>query len=108
MLKNTEFVTSDGQRIPQTATLSGELRIPATVYNSDNSINIYNTYAQDTVYPNLDIIFEGANAKIPKVSIYNGNNEVCWSRRIKSGTGVTAATLKAGPNGEFTMSMISK
>lgn len=108
MLKNTEFVTSDGQRIPQTATLSGELRIPTGVYNSDNSINIYNIYAQDTVYPNLDIIFEGTNAKIPKVSIYNGNNEVCWSRRIKSGTGVTAATLKAGPNGEFTMDMISK
>ena len=108
MLKNTKFVTNNGQTIPQTATLSGELRIPESVYNGSNSVGIYNTYAKDTVYPNLDIIFEGSNAKMPKVSIYNGNNEVCWSKRIQNGGGVSELTLRTGPNGKFDMSMISK
>jgi hypothetical protein len=73
-LKKLEFRTDKGELIPQIATLSGTLTIGANAYNSANSIDIYNKYAQIDEYPNLDIVFEGAAASLPKVSIYNGND----------------------------------
>ena len=107
-LKKLEFRTDKGELIPQIATLSGTLTIDADVYNSANSIDIYNKYAQIDEYPNLDIVFEGAAASLPKVSIYNGNDQVCWSRRIVNDSQMNDTFLSSGPNGEFTMTMVQK
>jgi hypothetical protein len=60
------------------------------------------------LFPNLDIIFLGDVAKLPKVSIYNGNNEVCWSRRLALNSSMTETFLNGGPNGAFNLSMVTK
>ena len=108
-LRNTDdFLTDNGVPVPKTAALSGTLTISGEVYNKADSINIYNKYAQNDIYPNLDIIFEGVNAKLPKVTIYNGNNQSCWSRRIVNDTQMNDTFLSSGPNGAYTESMITK
>lgn len=109
ILKNLDTYTNEqGQTTPRVASLTGVLNISEAAYNSENSINIYNKYAKNDLFPNLDIIFEGSNAKLPKVSIYNGNNEICWARRLPVGTQITDSFLSTGPYGAFIESMISK
>lgn len=109
LLKSKDTYTDEhGQTTPRTASLTGVLKINGDVYNGSNAINIYNKYAKSTLFPNLDIIFLGNVAKLPKVSIYNGNNEVCWSRRLSLNSTMTAKFLSEGPNGAFDLSMVTK
>lgn len=82
--------------------LSGILTIPASVYNNNNSINIYNKYSIEDKYPKLDIIFEGENAYLPTVNILDGDGRVHWSRKLKKGTNVDEEFLSTGPQGAYT------
>ena len=88
--------------------LTGSLVITANAYNGDSSFNIYNKYAQDEVYPNLDIEFTGDNAKLYSVQIYDGDNTVCWVRKLNSGANVDTDFLSDGPQGAFDISMVYK
>ena len=82
--------------------LSGILTIPASVYNNNNSINIYNKYSIEDKYPKLDIIFEGENAYLPTVNILDGDGRVHWSRKLKKGTNIDEEFLSTGPQGAYT------
>lgn len=108
LLRKTSFRNENGELIPQTEILSGNLFISENAYNDSNSINIYNNYINEEVYPKLDIIFKGEKAKLPKVYIYNGNDKICWSRRIVNNIKMTEEFLMGGPFGQFNLQMIYK
>lgn len=97
------------------AALSGVLTITENAYNDADAVDIYNKYTTDgtdgfvnNYYPNLDIIFEGENAKLPAIYIYDGNNSLYWHRRIANNNNFTTETLKDGPNGIFDINHIYK
>lgn len=102
------YTDESGFTTPVSASLTGTLTVASNVYNSADSIKIYNTYAQSYSYPNLDIKFEGSEAIIPMVTIYDGNDETCWSRRIVKGAQMDEAFLQEGPFGPFNISVITK
>ena len=70
----------------------------------------YNKYAIDTLYnfPNLDIIFEGDNAKLYEVIIKDGNDEIAWRRKTKGNYTVDTDFLSNGPLGAFNFAEITK
>ena len=88
--------------IPKAIALTGNITVGADSYNSSDSIDIYNKYVDDDVYPNLDIDFEGAAADLCLVSILNGDGTTYWKKRIMKGSsGYDASFLEDGPNGAF-------
>ena len=88
--------------IPKAIALTGNITVGADSYNSSDSINIYNKYVDDDVYPNLDIDFEGAAADLCLVSILNGDGTVYWKKRIMKGaSGYDSSFLEDGPSGAF-------
>lgn len=97
---------SGGNVITPQGGLSGILTIGAEAYNSTSSDEIYNKYTilreDGKSYPNLDIVFEGENAKMPLVTIVDQSGKTVWSRRIAhDNSGLTAEFFAAGPNGAF-------
>ncbi len=88
--------------------LTGDLLVTANAYDGDNSFDIYNTYAQEDLYPNLDISFDGDNAKLLKVTIYDGNNSTLWTRKLNAGDNIDADFLSDGPQGALTIDKIYK
>lgn len=93
---------------PLQTALTGNLTITANAYNGEDSFNIYNIYSQDDIYPNLDITFTGSTAKLYSVKIYDGDNSVCWQRKINSGNNIDNIFLSDGPQGAFDISMVYK
>lgn len=93
---------------PTNISLTGSLTIPEDVYNGYNSFDIYSKYAKPDIYPNLDINFIGDNAKLYNISILDGNNDVCWTRKIKPGDTLTKDFLSGGPQGDFNLGGIYK
>lgn len=83
--------------------LSGVLEITETAYNGNDSLDFYNKYSVEsaTRFPNLDIRFTGNNAKLYEVSIANGNDEIVWKRKAKSGYIIDPTFLSSGPYGSF-------
>lgn len=88
--------------------LSGELRVAATAYNETASNEIYDYYCCELNangkqrFSNLDIIFEGSNASMPKVTILDQAGAPYWSKRIAhNNEGLTEAFYATGPNGSF-------
>ena len=58
--------------------LTGTLVVPEEKCNDNNSIEIYNYYK--TRFPGLDIEFEGNNAKLYKVNIYDSSHSIiAWT-----------------------------
>lgn len=88
--------------------LTGNLLVTANAYDGNNSFDIYNTYAQEDLYPNLDISFNGDNAKLLKVTIYDGNNSTLWTRKLNTGDNIDATFLSDGPQGALTIDKIYK
>lgn len=107
-LLTTDFRDSLGVKVERSQTLSGLLTISKEAFNNNSSIEIYNKYAKPNVYPNLDIIFEGADAKLPKVSIYTGDDTVCWFRRLPVGTTMSPDFLTDGPKGSYSFETMIK
>lgn len=97
-----------GLPYPISTSLTGELNIASAAYNGNNSFAIYDRYAQDDVYPNLDINFEGSAAKLYSVTIYDGNNNINWTRKTLPNSYMDELFLSDGPNGEFDLSNIYK
>ena len=92
-----------GNTISRPAALTGTLTIGAEAYNSNNSDEIYNRYCCDSEwYPNLDIIFEGENAYMPKITILDQSGNPYWVKRIANdNAGITNGFYASGPNGAF-------
>ena len=96
------------QPYPIYASLTGKMEITANAYNEDQSFEIYNKYAKANIYPNLDIDFTGSNAELHTVKIYDGNENVYWTRKIPNGDPIDEEFLSTGPNGAFNISAIIK
>ena len=96
------------EREQTSISLTGSLTVGPIAYNDTNSFEIYNTYTNINTYPNLDINFTGSNAKLYTIEIYDGNDEVEWSRRIIKGQSIDSAFLSAGPSGAFNLNKILK
>ena len=95
--------------IPKAAALTGKIIVDAGAYDSSESIDIYNKYVDNDVYPNLDIDFEGSNADLYSISILNGDGTVYWTKRIsQNNNGFDETFLEDGPNGAFNFQDIVK
>lgn len=103
LLKLTPFESSTS-----VTNLTGTLTIKESAYNGNSSLDIYNRYATPTVFPNLDINFESENSKLYNVTIYDGNKNIYWKRKLKSGDDINSIFLSTGPNGAFNISDIYK
>ncbi len=93
---------------PKEICLTGTMTVTTSAYNGSNALAIYNKYAKPVAYPNLDIHFQGDNAKLHTITIYDGNNNVYWHRKIVPGTTMNAAFLNEGPKGAFDLDNIYK
>lgn len=69
---------------------------------------MYNKYAKKTVYPDVNINFEGQNAKLYTVRILDGNGEKLWERKIEPDNSIDENFLSNGPQGAFTIESIFK
>ena len=98
---------NEGPR-PKSASLSGTITIPETVYNGSKSFEIYSKYAAPDIYPNLDINFEGSNAKLFNIKIYDGDNKVRWYKKIVQNGTIDEEFLKTGPSGAFDTDILYK
>lgn len=94
----------DGE--PLATVLSGKIYVTDDAYSGSNGFEIYDRYAQDEVYPKLDINFEAESAKLYSVTIYDGNNKAYWTRNIPKGANIDATFLGDGPNGAFDITNI--
>lgn len=94
-----------GSLIPATRAeaLTGTLGITAAAYNNSDSNDIYDYYGygEPAGFPNLDINFEGANAHLFTINIYDGNGDLCWSKKSNGQDGLTETFLYTGPSGDF-------
>jgi hypothetical protein len=97
---------ADGNNLPTSVALTGKLSITEQGYNKNDSFDIYNLYAQEDVYPMLDVDFEGSVAKLHLVTILDGNNNINWNRRIVNNNKVTEDFLSDGPYGAFDLTKI--
>ena len=97
---------------PVIACLTGNLTITEKAYNSFNSFALqdrYTKYKTDgKYYPDLNFEFEGSKAKLYNITIYDGNNNITWKRKIIPGEFITEDFLMNGPYGALDMSKISK
>ena len=103
-IKYLEWLLSKttGDGISTAAALTGKLQVTENAYNQSNSYEVYNKYCIPGVYPNLDIEFLGANAKMPRVIILNQARVETWSRRIQNqNNGLSRDFFSTGPNGTF-------
>jgi hypothetical protein len=73
-----------------------------------DSFEIYNSYVNSDLYPNLNIDFKGENAKLYNINIYNGDGKVVWHRKINVGAELNNVFLSEGPEGAFDISKIIK
>jgi len=97
-----------GNEVSKALALTGSLQIGEEAYDGNESFTIYNRYAQDDVYPNLDIYFEGETAHLHSIKIYNGNDELYWFRKTTTGSDVDATFLSDGPMGAYDLNKIIK
>jgi hypothetical protein len=97
-----------GNEISKALALTGDLLVTSEAYNDNQSFDIYNKYAQEDIYPNLDIYFAGETAKLHSIKIYNGNDELYWFRKISDGSDLDATFLSNGPIGQYDVRKIIK
>ena len=95
-----------GNELSKTVALTGSMYITEDAYNINDSFDIYDKYAQNEVFPSLNIYFEGDLAKLYTITIYNGNDEINWQRNIIPNNDVDETFLSDGPNGMFNIENI--
>lgn len=93
---------------PTTTSLTGVITITADAYNGDNAFEIYNRYINKDTYPLVDLIFQGDQAKLYNVNIFDGNKNIYWTRKIIPNQTITKDFLNEGPYGTFNMEGIYK
>ena len=85
--------------------LTGLLNITQAAFsgNSQAALNIYSNYAcgEDPKYPNLEISFETANTTLYNVNIYDGDDNLVWTRKVIPNTIITSEFFNNGPDGDF-------
>lgn len=92
---------------PPATSLTGNINVKGSAYNEIYSINMYNKYAKKTIYPDVNINFEG-KATLYTVRILDGNGEKLWERKIEFNNSVDKDFLSDGPQGSFTIESIFK
>ena len=104
------FEADEKTEKPYSAVLTGDLTIAPSAYSntSANALITYNTYITKDKFANLDLEFESANSKLYNITIYDGDNNSFWQRKIAPGEVVNAAFLSGGPNGAFESKNIHK
>lgn len=114
-LKTKQPIVLDNAGAPQFAdpyqALTGTLTITVNATNGRQDIDpveLYEKYTSDDYFKNLDIIFEDPAMKLYTVTIYSGNNDIAWRKKVKAGVALDAEFLSSGPNGAFTPSMATK
>lgn len=100
--------TDEGEKADKAISLTGTVNVTSNAYSGDDSLVIYNRYAQEDMYPALDINFEDANAKLYTITIYDGDNNVNWERKLAAGDSIDEAFLSDGPDGAFDVNDIYK
>lgn len=100
---NTPYSPLEKNITDKKLALSGTLTITKEAYNNNNSMNLYQKYAVDeaTNFPNLNLIFEGNNAKLYTINITDGNNNIVWTKKAQSNYIIDEDFLSSGPNGAF-------
>ena len=88
--------------------LSGILNISNEAYNGNSSLDLYTKYTinEETNYPNLDINFEGEDAKLYNISIVDGDNNTIWKKKAKKNYIINSDFLATGPNGAFNLERV--
>ena len=85
--------------------LTGLLTIASSAFtgNSQDALAIYENYAcgEDPKYPNLEMEFETSNATLYDVNIYDGDDNIVWTRKVTPGTVITKTFFENGPDGDF-------
>lgn len=104
----TNWNDAKTERESPSISLTGNLTIGAEAYSNNDSIEIYDYYSHKDRYPNLNINFTSPNAKLYSVDIYNGNNEICWTRKLNENSLIDEAFLSGGPLGAFNIDKILK
>lgn len=107
-LLNLQGKDTLGNILPSEISLLGYLEISDEAYNGVEAFDFYNLYAQDDVYPGLDIDFTGTTAHLHTIKIYNGNDELYWYRKITDGQNLDSEFLSTGPVGEYDSAKIIK
>lgn len=85
--------------------LTGILNISTNAFNgnSQEALAIYSNYAcgDDPKYPNLDLQFETKNTTLYNVNIYDGDDNLIWSRKVTPNTVIDEDLFIDGPDGDF-------
>ena len=87
--------------------LTGNALVPNSAYSGNDVINLYNKYglvtANDSSYPNLilDFVDNNNQSKLYTINIYNGNNEIVWSRQYDTFNNITNNDLINSAYGAF-------
>ena len=97
-----------GNILPPEISLTGYMEVSDEAYDDGEAFEFYDKYAQDDIYPNLDIDFTGTTAHLHTIKIYNGNDELYWSRKITDGEDLDSVFLSEGPNGAYDPTKIIK
>ena len=84
----------------QALALTGNLNITSEAYNGTNSFELYDKYTVNE-YPNLNINFEGNNAKLFNITILDGNNNIVWGKKAKANYTLNAAFFEDSPYGNL-------
>lgn len=103
-LLNINPAEENGTIPPDSISLTGTLTIPSTVYNGNNALDYYNTYATPDKYPSLDIIFQGGKS-LYTVTVVDGNGRTIWKKKSYAGP-INEAFLQSGPNGAFNIDSV--
>ena len=93
--------TEKWERIPKSAALIGNLLIDEKAYNGADSFDIYEKYVNEDRYLNLNIDFNGSEAKLFDVTVYDANGKVYWTKKALKGTSIDENFYIDGPYGKF-------
>ena len=82
--------------------LTGKLLIDSTIYNFNESLDVYNKYINADKFVNLDLQFNGSYSKLLKATIVDANDTKVWEKKTSVGANLNADFYASGPNGTFT------
>ena len=82
--------------------LTGKLLIDSTIYNFNESLDVYNKYINADKFVNLDLQFNGSYSKLLKATVVDANDTKIWEKKTSVGANLNADFYASGPNGAFT------
>lgn len=103
-----EVINGVNIKVTDTNCLTGKVMLN-NEYDAETQYNIYDKYCIEKQLSKLDIEFNPS--KLYTVEIYNGNNNVVWSKKIIGNSQnhtINKAFLESDPNDKFVLSKIDK